>query len=99
MNQDKKRQSKKRFLASEFTFDPISKTYTCPEGKAMGFLQETKKKNENYKIFFEGKLTDCRYCKSKHRCMRNPESADTRLRHGRQVSFIMGKKISSQFTD
>jgi len=31
--------------------------------------------------------------------MRNPESADTREGHGRQVSFIVGKKISSQFTD
>jgi len=31
--------------------------------------------------------------------MRNPESANTRDGHGRQVSFIVGKKVSSQFTD
>jgi len=65
----------------------------------MGFLQETRKKNENHKIYFEGKLTDCRHCKRKHRCMRNPDSANTREGHGRQVSFIVGKKVSSQFTD
>jgi len=98
-HQDKKSQSKNRFPASEFTFDPVTKTCICPEGNTMGFLQETKKKNENHKIFFEGKLTDCRHCKSKHRCMRNPESANTRDGHGRQVSFIVGKKVSSQFTD
>jgi len=98
-HQDNKRQSKNRFPASEFTYEPISKTCICPEGKTMGFLQETRKKNENHKIFFEGKLTDCRHCKSKHRCMRNPDSAETREGHGRQVSFIVGKKVSSQFTD
>jgi len=98
-HQEKKSRSKNRFPASEFTYEPTTKTCICPEGNTMGFLQETRKKNENHKIYFEGKLTDCRHCNSKHRCMRNPASADTREGHGRQVSFIVGKKISSQFTD
>ncbi len=96
---NKKNKMTKGIPASEFTFDPVAKTCTCPEGKLMGFLQETRKKNENKKIFFEGRLTECRHCKSKVRCMRNPESASTRTGHGRQVSFILGKKKTSEFTD
>ncbi len=49
-HQDKKSQSTKRFPATEFIFSPITKTCACPEGKTMGFLQETKKKTENSKI-------------------------------------------------
>jgi len=31
--------------------------------------------------------------------MKNPESADTRKGHGRQVSFIVGSKTKVKFTD
>ncbi len=31
--------------------------------------------------------------------MRNPEFSDTRLGYGRQVSFVLGKKKTSEFTD
>ncbi len=65
----------------------------------MWLLRETNKEHENHKLFFEGRLTDCRACNIKHRCMRNPESADTGSGHGRQVSFIFGNKKTSQFTD
>jgi len=50
-HQNKKSKPKNRFPASEFTYDPIAKSCICPEGKIMGFLQETKKKNENHKIY------------------------------------------------
>ncbi len=95
----KKSKTKGVMPASEFTFEPKTKTCICPTGKTMWLLRETNKEHENHKLFFEGRLTDCRKCNSKYRCMRNPESADTGSGHGRQVSFIMGKKKTGQFTD
>ncbi len=95
----KKSKTKGVIPASEFTFDSKTKTCICPAEKNMWLLRETNKEHENHKLFFEGRLTDCRACNIKHRCMRNPESADTRLGHGRQVSFIMGKKKTTQYTD
>jgi len=63
--------------ASDFTFVATAKTCICPSGNTMCFRRETNSKNENHRLFFEGKLTDCRHCNIKHRCMRNPESAGT----------------------
>jgi len=96
---NKKFKTKGVIPASEFTFDLKTKTCICPAGNTMCFRREMNNKSDNQKLFFEGKLTDCRHCKLKHRCMRNPESADTRTGHGRQVSFIIGKKRTTQYTD
>ena len=51
------------------------------------------------KLFFEGRLSQCRACAMKDKCMRNPASADTRKGHGRQVSFILNDKRTPTFTD
>jgi hypothetical protein len=51
------------------------------------------------RVFFEGRLTDCRNCDRKHACMRNPESADHRKGHGRQVSFMLDSKRKPNHTD
>ena len=95
----KKSKTKGIMPASKFTFNTNAKTCICPTGKNMWLLRETNTEHENHKLFFEGKLTDCRQCNIKHRCMRNPESADTGAGHGRQVSFIIGNKKTSQYTD
>jgi len=85
---------------SEFHFDPIHKTCTCPKNESMWLKNESIDKNENQKIFFEGRLTKCRACDIKTKCMRNPSSADTRKGHGRQVSFIIEKKYrKANYTD
>ncbi len=34
------------------------------------------------------RLTDCRHCPLKNKCLRNPESPNTRKGKGRQVTFI-----------
>jgi transposase len=73
--------------SSEFTFDKKRKTCHCPEGNEMWLKNEVIEANGKSKLFFEGKLTDCRHCPIKNHCMRNPASADTREGHGRQVSF------------
>ena len=53
----------------------------------MWLKNEIIEQNGRHKLFFEGKLTDCRHCPIKHQCMRNPDSANTREGHGRQVSI------------
>lgn len=72
--------------ASEFEINFKKKTCRCPAGNDLWLKNETVEKNGKQKLFFEGKLTDCRSCPLKRQCMRNPESADTRAGHGRQVS-------------
>jgi transposase len=72
--------------ASEFSINFKKKTCRCPAGNELWLKNETIEKNGKQKLFFEGRLTDCRACPLKRQCMRNPESADTREGHGRQVS-------------
>ncbi len=73
--------------SSEFTFNKRTKTCYCPEGNQMWLSGEVIESTGKHKLFFQGKLTDCRNCPIKDRCMRNPSSADTREGAGRQVSF------------
>lgn len=72
--------------ASEFQFDKRRKRCVCPAGKELLLYREERVSEGKRKLFFEGRLTDCRHCPLKHQCMRNPGSADTRDGHGRQVS-------------
>jgi len=85
--------------ASEFQFDPVTKTCICPVGETMWLKGEGIDKHENMKLFFEGRLTKCRRCNIKHRCMRNPTSANSRKGNGRQVSFILSSKREPNYTD
>lgn len=85
--------------ASEFRLDPINKTCVCPAGEDMWLKKEGLDRSNNYKLFFVGRLSKCRNCYLKHKCMRNPESANSRKGAGRQVSFILEKKRAPSFTD
>ena len=85
--------------ASEFHFDPINKTCTCPSGQVISFRHENSDENGNLKVFFEGKLLQCRNCNLKNFCMKNPASADHRKGNGRQVSFILDSKKKVSYTD
>ncbi len=85
----KKKTTSNVIAASEFNFDPVNKTCVCPAGEAMWLLREGKDKHGHDYVFFEGRLTKCRTCNLKHRCMRNPDSANHRKGHGRQVSFLI----------
>jgi hypothetical protein len=73
--------------ASDFSISFKNKICRCPAGNELWLKNETVEKYGKQKLFFEGKLTDCRHCPLKRQCMRNPESADTRDGHGRQVSI------------
>lgn len=86
--------------ATEFYFDPVKKTCRCPAGETMWLRSELIDQHGHAKMFFEGRLTKCRACELKHHCMRNPEAADTRKGHGRQVSFIIEKgQRAPNYTD
>ena len=87
----RKKATKEVIPASEFVFNPVTKTCTCPAGEAMWLRSERIDKLGHAKIFFEGRLTQCRSCKLKQTCLRNPDSPNTRKGHGRQVSFIVEK--------
>jgi transposase len=84
---------------SEFELDPINKTCRCPAGEDMWLKKEGFDRQNNYKLFFVGRLSKCRSCELKNKCMRNPESANTRKGSGRQVSFILENNRRPSFTD
>jgi transposase len=106
-HQDEVKGIMKVIPATEFEFNLKKKTCICPAGNELWLHDESKPGKNKIKLAFEGKLTDCRHCELKRRCMRNPESADTREGHGRQVSktFTVGptslkwmqRRVDSQF--
>jgi len=91
-HQDTKKGVTQVIPASEFAFNVKQRTCVCPAGKNMWQRDEKTDSNGNLKIFFEGRLTDCRHCEYKDDCMQNPQSADTREGHGRQVSLSVKTK-------
>jgi len=95
----KPKRPKQVIPASEFTFDPTDKSCICPAKNKMLITKDGLDKKGIYKIFFEGRLTNCRHCALKNKCMVNPASADTRKGHGRQVSFIVESKRKPTYTD
>lgn len=97
IRQDRKRLN--QIPASEFTFDPVEKTCQCPTGENMWLRREGEDELGNPKLFFEGRLSKCRHCPIKKKCMRNPSSADTNKGHGRQVSFVLNDKRKPTYTD
>lgn len=86
-HQDDIKYIKKVIPSSEFDFNLKEKSCRCPEGNDMWFKNESVSKEGKRKLFFEGKLTDCRACDRRFECMRNPYAADDRTGHGRQVSI------------
>lgn len=85
---------RRKVPASEFDFDPVTKRCRCPAGNLLPLRREGQDANGHQKLFFEGRLSDCRACSMKAVCMRNPASAADRKGHGRQVSFIASKRVS-----
>jgi transposase len=84
--------------ASEFIFDPIHMNCTCPAGNTLHSEHTMTDKSGNEKVHFRGRVSDCRDCELKSKCMRNPTAADEVNGRGRQVSFILNK-TGSPYTD
>ena len=85
--------------ASEFNFDPIHLTCTCPAGNTLQSEHIMKDKQGHKKIYFKGRVSHCRDCDLKNKCMRNPTATDKVNGLGRQVSFIIEKNTGSTYTD
>lgn len=83
--------------ASEFSFDPIQKTCICPAGQSLPMQGQPIEADGKVKYCFEGRLSVCRGCELKTRCLRNAESPDQGKGHGRQVSFTV--RIKPNYTD
>ncbi len=99
-HQSDKDKPRKRFSPEDFTFNPETKTCICPAGQTMQLRGERRDVLGHQKVYFEGRLTQCRDCELKHQCMKNPASADHGKGNGRQVSFILGKgRRKANFTD
>ena len=96
----KKQASSHVIPASEFEFDPVTLTCRCPAGETLSFRGQRPDQHGHLKVFFEGRLLQCRHCDLKARCMTNPDSANHRKGNGRQVSFILEKtQRAPNYTD
>jgi transposase len=80
------------YKADDFHLDVQLKRCVCPAGHSIAFKRKELDPHGNQKLFFQGKLSQCRTCTLKANCMRKPEAADTRQGHGRQVSFIISPR-------
>ena len=88
-----------KFTVSDFKFNLKDLTCTCPEDEQLSYRCQQTDKNNNIKVFFEGRLLQCRNCTLKTQCMTNPEAANHRKGNGRQVSFILKKQHKKNVTD
>lgn len=95
-HRDKVKGIKSVIPASEFAVNFKAKTCRCPMGNAMWLCSEKCTDAGKQTLAFEGRLTDCRNCPIKHQCMRNPESADARDGHGRQVAFTRSTRKTAK---
>ena len=80
--------------ASVFRVNTHHKTCVCPAGKKLLLWRDEAHAYGKRKLFFEGRLTDCRHCERKQQCLRNPSSPDTRKGHGPQVSITIESQQS-----
>lgn len=87
------------YPASRFSFDPVNNTCLCPAGEAVSYRGQRHDILGNLKVFFEGRLSQCKNCTLKHQCMKNPSAAEHRKGNGRQVSFILNKQRAPNYTD
>ncbi|MFT5612412.1 MAG: hypothetical protein ACI9LU_002922 [Polaribacter sp.] len=66
----------KVIAGSVFEFDPTALACVCPAGNEISFRGVREDKAGNRRATFEGRLSQCRTCELKIKCMKNPSSAD-----------------------
>ena len=77
----------------------MEKTCLCPAENLLSFRREDVDEQGNLKMYFEGRLSQCKACPIKARCMKNPDSANHRKGNGRQVSFLVNGTRKPTYTD
>ena len=95
----KSQQCTKVIPASDFSFDPVAHSCVCPAGEEISFRGERTDQQGNKRATFEGRLSHCKACDLKARCMKNPASANHRKGSGRQVSFALSAGRKPTHTD
>jgi len=60
----------------------------CPAGETLNLCSQGEDKHGNQKVFFQGRVSQCKHCNQKNDRMNNPAASDKSNGHGRQVSFI-----------
>lgn len=89
----------KVIASSEFKFNTDKQECICPAGEKLSFRRESADPYGNVKQFYEGRLLQCRHCKLRHRCMKNPKASEHRKGAGRQVSVIVQKGTAPKAID
>ena len=83
---------KKSYPASEFRYDPIDNTCTCPEGHLMALKKQGENQRKIETVMFHCKASLCRTCLITSAYKRNPLLIHNRNAIGRQVSFVVESK-------
>jgi transposase len=85
IKKEKKERKSKYFSPSDFIHDEERKKAICPAGNEM-YLENSKFQVKGAKgIVYKGKISDCRECEIRSKCMKNPDTKS------RQVTFFYGK--------
>ncbi|WP_119396541.1 IS1182 family transposase [Salinibius halmophilus] len=92
--QDIKKRKTEIFPNTDFQFDPETMICICPAGEELTFRH--KRPNEDGHVFahFSGRMSQCKNCDLKAKCMHNPKSAEKRKGKGRQVAFMIERAES-----
>jgi transposase len=98
-HQDKNQGVVDTLPANDFQFNPETLSCVCPSGESLSLRSTRIDRQGHHKAFFEGRLLQCRSCHRKVQCMKNPDAANHRKGKGRQVSFILAKDKSPNYTD
>lgn len=75
--------SSKRFVLTDFDYDPIAVSCRCPAGNLMWCSMNNGQINGRKATSFQGYRRDCRVCPLKAQCLRKPDQKD-----GRQVTYF-----------
>ena len=102
IDRKKKKYKAKYFRVEDFKYDEEKKKLICPAGKELYI------KNRNFEvrgfkaIAYRAKITDCRSCKLRGKCLRNPNTSSRQVHifyeHKQEKNFLlekMKKKIDS----
>ena len=87
------------FTPKDFQFDPINRTCICPAGESLTPKKPRIDSRGVPRIAFNGRVTVCRNCPLKAKCMKNPEASNSSTGRGRQVSFVLNDKREPNHTD
>jgi hypothetical protein len=80
-----------KFTVEDFKFDDQLRYCTCPAGKRLYRNGGHKNLNGYRTAKFNGRLTDCRVCHLRPKCLRYPERSEYR-----QVHYFIGKNIDAE---